>query len=465
MIEFARDVLGVPLDPWQEWLVIHAGELLEDGRPRFRTILALVSRQNGKTHLLSVLALYWLFVEECRMILGTSTTLATAKEAWLKALTAAQESPILAPITARPVMVNGQETLLTTSGCRYKIAASTRLGGRGLTVDRLIVDEVREHRTWDAWNASTNAQNAVINAQTWAISNQGDDSSVVLDALRSPALTFIETGVGDPRLGLFEWSAPDDADPTDPEALAAANPNYGHRIDPDALLGAALRAKEAGGEELAGFKTEVMCQRVHLIDPAIDPDSWARCATEVPINLAEHRSRVALCVDISLDGSHGSLVAAAVLDGKVHTEVVAAWDGWGCSKQVRAELPDIVAKVKPAVVGWFPAGPAAAIAAQLRDLGGRGRTWPPRGVDVDEIKGDVVACCMGLAEQVRAGELVHPADPMLTAHVAGTTKLRRGEAWVFARVGTGAIDGAYALAGAVHLARTMPAPRAPLTVL
>ena len=47
------------------------------------------------------------------------------------------------------------------------------------------LDELREHQTWDAWNAATNTQNAVPDAQAFAISNQGDDTSVVLDALHA----------------------------------------------------------------------------------------------------------------------------------------------------------------------------------------------------------------------------------------------------------------------------------------
>ena len=43
--------------------------------------------------------------------------------------------------------------------------------------------------------------------------------------------------------------------------------------------------------------------------------------------------------------------------------------------------------------------------------------------------------------------------------------LWRAQPWVFVRQGTGPIDGAYALAGAVHLARTLPAPLPPLIAL
>jgi hypothetical protein len=78
---FAEHVLGTPLDPWERWLAIHAGELLPNGLPRFRHVLVIVARQNGKTWLLTVLALYWLFVEQVGLILSTSSALEYAREA------------------------------------------------------------------------------------------------------------------------------------------------------------------------------------------------------------------------------------------------------------------------------------------------------------------------------------------------------------------------------------------------
>lgn len=463
VIDFAGRVLGTPLDPWERWLVVHAGELLEDGRPRFRTVLVLVARQNGKTLVAKVLTLYWMFVEAVPLTLGLSTTLGYAKVSWLDAIAIAQANEYLRDEIGQIRYTIGEESFPTVDGAAYKIAAANRRAGRSLTVHKLIVDEIREHDTFDAWNAANYAMNAVPDGQVVAISNQGDDTAVVLDSLRSPAVEYIETGNGDPRLGLFEWSAPPGSAPTDIDALAQANPNLGHRLDPDALVGAAMRAQQAGGEELAGFKTEVLCMRVPLLDPAIDPDQWTRGGTDEPIDLAAHRQQVALCVDVALDGSHATLAAAAVVDGRVHTEIVKAWDGHGCTKQLRADLPGIVAKVRPRALGWFPAGPAAAVAADLADRGARG--WPPRRVVVEAIKGEVTQVCMGLAEQVKSGEVAHPNDPMQTAHINAAQKLYRGDAWVFTRKNTGPIDGAYATAGAVHLARTLPPAPPPLAAL
>jgi len=454
VIEFADDVLRHPLDEWQQWLVVHAGELLEDGRPRFRKVLVLAARQNGKTELPVVLTLYWQFVEAVPLTLGTSTKLDYAKESWTKAVRLAEACPELDGLRAGRWKreANGEQESWTSEGARYKIAASNAEGGRSLTIHRLILDELRQHHDYSAWDAAVPAGNAVRDFQAWAMTNAGDDTSVVLNDLRESALAYNDTGEGDYRLGLFEWSAPDDADPLDVDALAQANPNLGRRIDPEALLADAARAVQKGGEALTGFKTENMCIRVRLLNPAIDASAWRACFD--PGDLAAVRSRVAVCLDVAPDGRHATLVAAAVLaDGRARVEVVKAWDN---TERLRRDLPRLLARVKPKKLGWFPRGPAAALAADLADRGRAG--WPPKGVEVAEINGEVTAVCMGLEEQVGAGRVAHSDDPLLNAHITGAERLRRGDAWVFSRRGEGHCDGAYATAGAVHLARTLPAP-------
>jgi phage terminase large subunit-like protein len=470
VIHFAAVILKEPLDPWEQWLVIHAGELLENGFPRFRVVLVLVARQNGKTTVLKVLSLYWLFIERQKLVLGTSTNRDYAKEAWDNAVTSATNNPLLREEIPRNGIrrANGQEVLATVHGAKYKIAASNRRGGRSLTIHRLVCDELREHDSFEAWNAAVPAMNAVPDAQVYALSNQGDDDSVVLDSLRTPALEYIETGVGDERLGLFEWSSPDNADPEDLHALAQANPNLGRRIMPDALLGAARRAKAAGGKELTGFKTEVMCMRVPIIDPAIDPLAWTLCSS--PGDLASYRDKVALCLDVSLDARHATLVAAAKLeDGTVRVEAVQSWTGDDCTKRLRKELPDYVKQVKPRALGWFPGGPAAVVTTDIGDrtqkTDGRSSTsWVPSRTSLVDIKGDVAAVCMEFSQLVSDGLIVHSDDPLLNAHVQSARKLRHGDTWKYTRHGTGPIDGAYALAGAVYLARTLPPPLPPLVV-
>lgn len=474
-IDFANRVYKRPYDPWQEWLVIHAGELLPDGRPRFNMVLVLVARQNGKTEVPVLLSPYWMFLEQHPLILGTSTKVDYAKESWEKVLKIIQNTPDLAIELPRNGVrrSNGENEITTADDCRYKISASNEEAGRSLTISRLILDEIRQHYDWLTYNAAFNAMNAVPDAQAWALSNQGDERGIVLDGLRDSALHYIQSGDGDYRLGLFEWSAPLGSDPTDPAAIAMANPNLGRRIMLDSIMGQAKRAKAAGGKQLNGFLTEVLCMRVRKTDPAIPEEQWVDC--ELPGSLDGLRGKVALCIDVSMDSMHASLVAAAMqADGKVRVDVVKAWDGPGCTAQLRRELPALVRRIRPRALGWLPAGPAASIAAEFtqsedqRVDGQRRRPHRPFGpsVAVDEIRGEVTAVCMGLAEMVKARDVVHTGDPMLLAHIGGAERLWQGDAWRFIRRGAGHCDGAYATAGAVHLARILPpAPAKPKLVV
>ena len=77
---------------------------------------------------------------------------------------------------------------------------------------------------------------------------------------------------------------------------------------------------------------------------------------------------------------------------------------------------------------------------------------------VSEIRGEVTAVCMGLGKEVAAHTVVHSGQNMLDAQLTGAEKLWRGDAWVFTRAGAGHVDAVYAVAGAVHLARTLPVP-------
>jgi hypothetical protein len=184
----------------------------------------------------------------------------------------------------------------------------------------------------------------------------------------------------------------------------------------------------------------------------VDESAWT-AGLDRSMTLDGLRDRVCLCLDVSLDMAHVTLAAAALdRDGRGRLEIVKTWQS---TMRARQELPDLIEKIKPRVVGWFPSGPAAALVADWRGLA-RGQ----------ELKsGEVNAVCMGFAEQIQARRILHNGEPILTSHVVGAAKFSVGDGWRFVRNGPGHVDAAYAAAGALHLARTLPArPRAVVLV-
>lgn len=451
--DFAGNVIGVPLLPWQRWAAIHAMELNPDGSYRFRKVLIIVGRQNGKSHLKRAVSLWRMYMEPRSVILGVAQEVKLARKQWNFCQEAIHDAPDLENEWGGVRNVNGDEYFWLQNGSEYAIGAASRKSGRGSSNDEVNIDELREQRNWAAWAALSKTINARPNPQIWCMSNAGDDMSVVLNQLQDAG----HAG-SDDSLGIFEWSAPEGCELDDRQAWAQANPSLGHIISE-----AALKSSLSDPPEI--FRTEVLCQRVPNLDAAIDAAAWDGCA-DAAGNLEAHRGRIAAVLDVAPDGKHATLaVAARLADGRARVEIAAAWDS---TDAARAELPALLGRIRPAAFGWYPSGPAAAIATTLRPLALKHNHRPGGKREDGELPEDgaitgarVTEACQELADLVRALRVVHPADPLLDAHVRAASKLRSGDGWRFTRKsdGQGHVDAAYAAAGAVKVALTIPDPK------
>jgi hypothetical protein len=454
-ITFAESVLGFTLLPWQKWWLLHALELKYDGTYRFRTILTLVGRQQGKTTLLKIVALWAMYLNRVHLVLGAAQSLDIARESWKGALDIARANPRLEGELTR-VTTGSIETAMTlTNGARYRITAATPGSGRGLSVDLLILDELREQRDWEAWGALSKTTIARPNGLIIAISNAGDEKSVVLNSLRATAMAQ-----ADESIALFEYSAPDGCALDDTDAWCQSMPGLGHGT----ITEAAVRLALATDPENV-FRTELLCQSVDALNSALDLHGWAACADQ-GLDLAPIAERTVMCLDVSPDGGHVTLVTAAGRDdGKVaFTET----KSWGSTEDARADLPGILRAARPRALGWYPSGPAAVLGAELGELNAdkRGpigrmtvdrksfREWAPGLV---ELRGDEVKeACQTLADLVMNRKVVHNSTALLNSHATGAQRLDQGDGWRFVRRGAGHVDGMYAAAGAVHLVRSLP---------
>lgn len=319
-IRFAEEVLGLTLFPWQKWLLVHALELREDGLYRFRTVIVLVARQNGKTLVMLVLALWHIYVRGSRTVIGTAQDLTNAEKAWAEAVEMAKDVPDLAEEIDQVVKQSGKQSLKLMSKEQYRVAAASRRGARGFSGDLVLLDELREHQSWDAWAASTKTTLARPEAQVWCFSNAGDALSIVLRYLRASVhqslgwpdgdddeaalgmvddLTEEDIEDGD-SLGLFEWSAAPSAARNDRHAWAQANPsmNYTELVEnviTERAIAAAMRT-----DPVSVFLTEVLCRWISTGDGGPFPEGkWVDTRDE-SARIAEGSRRV-LAIDVSWD--------------------------------------------------------------------------------------------------------------------------------------------------------------------
>ena len=313
VIDFAR-MIGEPLLPWQEWAVIRALELNPDGTYRFRTVVILVARQNGKSHLKRIVTLWRMYMDGATRIIGVAQDLALARDQWQMCQESIHACPDLEEEWEGLRSVNGSE-MFWASGCRYSIKAATGKAGRGGSNDEVNIDELREQHDWKVWAAVSKTTQARAKGQTWAMSNAGDDTSVVLNQLQGVG----EAGT-DPSLCLLEWSAPLGCELDDWDAIAQANPGLGYTVS-EAAIRSAL-----GTDPPEIFRTEVLCQRVANLDAAIDHAAWGNCA-DFTGTLEGRRDRIGACFDCAPDGKHATLAVAARLDdGRVRVEIAEAWN-------------------------------------------------------------------------------------------------------------------------------------------
>jgi hypothetical protein len=440
VIDFSHDTLGIDLLPWQQWLFIHALELKPDGNYRFRTIVTLVARQNGKTTALNILALWRLVMDGARVVMGTSTNLDYARKSWLATVNMAKGSAEILPEFKWPeTRTNGRETLETTSGAIYGIATARRTGGRSLSVDLLILDEIREHRTWEAWSASSKTTNARPRGQRWAISNMGDDGSVVLNHLQEKALKVIAGEIEDNSLAIFEWSAPPGCDTGDREAWAMANPALGLTIAEETI------ASDQTTDDEPVFRTEVLCQRVSSLEPLpIDPEAWAALATPVPVS-----GTPVFFLDCSPNLQSASIAGAVTVFGG--SPYVRLSDYRPGVAWVIPRVAELVKKYPGAKWSYESTGPASAFAEQLSGVG----------VQVEEplTITDMARGCAHLQRLVDDEAMSHAGDEAVTVALESAVKRDIGDPGLWSwgrRRSAGDISPLVAVTGALWLLESQP---------
>lgn len=410
VIDFARDVLGIRLFPWQQWVLIHALELKpgthrSERQFRFRTVILLVARQNGKTTLLQVLALWRMFLDNSPLVIGTAQSLDFAEETWEGAVELAEAIPELSAEIKRVDKRNGKRALILQTGERYKVQAASRRGGRGFAGDLIMLDELREHQNWEAWGAITKTTMARPRPQIWGTSNAGDSASIVLRTLRDKALA---SEAHSSSIGLFEYSASDDRDRWDPEGWAEANPMLGHLIHVSAIMSAA----ETDPDYV--FFPEVLCRwaRTGKAGP-FAKGKWE--ATTDEHSSLDQEAPLTFAIDTSVDRAYSHIAVAGIRDDDLyHIEIVATRSGsdwvpdWFKSRATPTKPMRVVVQARGA--------PSSPLIEKLKEV---------KNLTVIELGGEDLGKATALMfDKVNQGGMRHLPQPLLdTAAAQGVIRM------------------------------------------
>lgn len=455
MCDFAES-LGFRLLPWQRWLLVHAfeiiGEFGGEWELRFRTVLVLIARQNGKTLITTVITLYFMYILGVALIIGTAQELDQAEEAWDACVDAIQSDEELSSELVSAKYGNAGRRLRLTGNRRYITKASNRKAGRGKRAQLVIIDELREQTSWEAWNAissTTLAQSQV--GVLWCTSNAGDPYSLVLRHERflahmalgdpdgwcatvedsmPPALDDDGNEVDAEPPAIFEWSAAPERSVWDRDGWCEANPSLGHGFLTERALAADIRNKE---ERAA--RTENLCQFVEAIaEPPFPAGAWE--AGTDPDSAAAEDAQISFAVDVSDDRSKSAIaVCGRRPDGDWHVEVVAYQSGiaW-----LESWLRDVADPLDPVPVAMQAKGaPASSMVSVIDAIDGIS-VYEVAGADIAGWTGrfyDAVAA-LDPDEETRSDATPVRHRPQAALDMAANvakTRLMGDSAWAFDR--------------------------------
>lgn len=424
---------GFAPDPQQELGLDMIFAVGENGLPACFAFCAICCRQNLKTGLLKQASVGWLTVTEEWRIVWSAHELDTTREAHVDLANMFTETPSLSRLlpktTNRGIYdANGQERIELATGQVLRFKARTLTGGRGLSGDKVILDEAFALKPAHV-GALLPTMTARPHGQVLYASSAGKADSDVLRDVRDRGRTKAS-----PRLGYIEWlapredcSVPECRHPKDATAQGidcaldreylwrAANPTITTgriNIQTIADLRQELPPEEFARESLGWWDEPDAGAGV-----VFGPGRWEACAGE-PLERPE--APVAIGVAVSVDRLWASIAAASpveVLDDPNDPESEPADRSFVAPVDRREDVGWLVAELQriqkahpDVVIVIDEKGPTKDLIKDFEEGDIAFET-----VSLDEY----AEACSRFFDKVRAGRLLHPSATELDDAVSG----------------------------------------------
>ena len=425
------DSIGMPLLPWQEFVINDMCTVDEQDMFIRKTSLILCSRQQGKTHLARMVMLGHMFLFDSPNVLIMSSNRSMALDTFRQVAYAIENNDGMRKQVKQIRYANGTESIELKNGHRLDVVAATRDGSRGRTASLLYIDEIREISE-EGFRAATPTTRAKANAQTLLTSNAGDSFSTVLNDLRERAMSFPPK-----TFGFYEYSAPQFAKITDRDAWAMANPALGYTVTEEAL------EEAVATQPIETTKTELLCQWISSTQ-----SPWPHMAVEDAADKDLKMSAGPLTIfafDVSPSRRDGSLCMGQLLEnGKIGVAVLEIFHS-------DVSIDELF--VANAIAKWAKIYYPRQIAYDKYTTASIAKRLEANGLQVTDISGQKGYQASGdLYESLANSRLVHSGQDELVAHMANCAAKESDSSWrIVRRKSAGPVDIAINLSFIVHI--------------
>ena len=423
-IEFCKRI-DFPLLPWQEYLAKRMLQKKPDGRWAHSEIGIVLARQQGKSTFMSLLILWKMYEKGEKLQVATAHKLTTSSEIFYKIDQIIQSTPELLERFAKKFESKGSQEIRLKTGERYLVRANNSAARGIASVDTIYMDEIREYQNMDVWSSMRYTQMSSKNPMVIVLSNAGDQHSIVLNKLRERAMAAI-AGAND-SIGWFEWSAhpdtPVDDSPKFWEGARQANPSLGYTVHPDNL-----RAVLHDDESIV--RTEVLCQWVSVVNPAINPSAWASCFSDLA--KLDKNQNTWMAIDLSPDRKAAALVAAQRLGDKF---VVALLETYTNPVNIDDK------QMANSIAEWIRKYPTETVAYSRQTSGAVAARLAPAGISTTPIDGALYGqACDEMLSAITSQRLLHANQQELNQQVLSAVRLPFNDGgWYLGRKASNAV--------------------------
>ncbi|WP_411732177.1 hypothetical protein [Paeniglutamicibacter sp.] len=413
-------VLGNPPMPWQRDALDVACEIDPvTGKYYYDMVIIVVLRRAGKTAMSrGKLTHRALTTTDARLIYTAQNRLKALKRLKDDYYLPLKRSPFEMFLN-RPRWRGGEEALRFINGAELAIDAVKRESGHGDANDEGHIDEAYAHRDNTLEGGLAPTMMTIVGSQLWVLSAAGDTASAYLNDKMDIGRALVESKAKS-RTCYIEYSAPEDADPDDPETLLGTHPAIGYTIEAERVMSLRVNTTDKDEWERAWLGWRPKAKGPPRIIPTAaweqgyvdeDADSW----TGTPF----------WAIDVNPDREWSSIALAATSTDPKARVYLELYDRLVGTAGVVATMKTLRTEFGGDLIAMDGNGAAPSLIKDLEE----------EGFTVIKVPGpERVIACSGIYDDALAKLLRYPNDVTVNNAMVAAVKQNVGQgAWIFSR--------------------------------